>query len=148
VCLVTTASNKETYCVYCFHYVGADEREIEDNEFHWDDTVYFNDIGSILFKIEIIFIHILCIIQNEERLQPDPEDKEGCKGGTNEEAYQNSETYHYATPRHCRTILRFVSINTQYILYFFLTHFWIFRLISRSPNSGRFDCMIRGDIFS
>ena len=33
-------------------------------------------------------------------------------------------------------------VDIYYI--FFLTHFWIFRLISHSPNRVRFDCMIWG----
>ena len=97
----------------------------------------------------MIFIQILYPIQKhneEQRLQrialQDDEGKEDCSCTTDYSEAYYSETYHAAN--HRPAALRLIShlsykTTIRYILYFFLTHFWIFRLISRLPNRVKFD---------
>ena len=94
---------------------------------------------SLYLKIETTIIQLVCIIQNEEQqLQrsalPDDEGKESSKGGAGPEAYPDSEAYHYATSRHHPAALRLVIWLCNRYYTFFITHFWIFLLISRPPN--------------
>ena len=93
---------------------------------------------SLYLKIETTIIQLVCIIQNEEQqLQrsalPD-EGKESSKGGAGPEACPDSDAYHHATSRDRSATIRLVIWLYNRYYTFFITHFWIFLLISRPPN--------------
>jgi len=78
------------------------------------NLIWFQFSTSQTYKIEVIIIDIVCIIQHEEeRFQhsslSDDEGKEDSKGSTNEETYPDSETYYHATCRYGAAILRIIS---------------------------------------
>ena len=113
---VASNSNEETHSGHSFSIISANEREErqerqENKELH-DLIIHYNLIWFQFYKIEPIFIEILCIIQHEEeRFQHSSlsdEGKEDSKGGTNEETYSKSETYYHATCHYGATIIRII----------------------------------------